>query len=127
MMKSLLIWFTGAVLLLAAASSVQAAPIQDGALNNYKTGWYPNIYKENGPLSCPETCKRWISGTAEQERRMEGEWKGFQINLCKVVELHWGNPLYGSQFNEQAACYYQDMASSSIKSERFHCLCITKQ
>lgn len=129
-MKKLLVALAASVLLVVA-SFAQADPIQDKVLNNYQTGWYPNNYKQKGPLDCPHTCKAWVGGVAEREKSMGADSK--VTHVCKFsnkrIEI---DPdarriqpfLYGNQFDEVPVCYATDMTGEPRKSERFYCLCI---
>lgn len=127
MKKSLILLVCTA--LLSAAAVVQGDPIKDNSLNSYKAGWYPNYYKQKGPLTCPQTCKTWIKGVAEQERSMAIKSKA--THVCKFGDrkqvnelLRSGNYLYGNQFDGTPACYVSDMNGKVQKSEHFYCLCV---
>jgi hypothetical protein len=129
-MKKTLIWLVCTVLLSVAAGA-SADPIQDSSLNDYKAGWYPNYYKEKGPLTCPQTCEIWIKGVAEQENSMAADSKMTQV--CKIGDrgqinkpVRGGRCLYGNQFDKTPACYVTDMNGKVQKSERYYCLCIAK-
>lgn len=118
----MLVW----MVLLSVPAVVQADPIQDNSLNGYKAGWYPNFYKQKGPLICPETCKIWVSGVAEQEKSMAANSK--VTSVCKFsdkVELtRAAGFLYGDQFDGTPVCYVPDMNGKVRKSEKYYCLCI---
>ncbi|MFH2045292.1 MAG: CARDB domain-containing protein [Pseudomonadota bacterium] len=129
-MKKTMIWPVFMILLLLAAV-VQADPIQDNSLNNYKAGWYPNYYKQKGPMTCPETCKIWIQGVPEQEMSMAAKTK--KTNVCKFsyskpINKPVRGPgfLYGNQFDSTPICYAADMSNKPQKSEKYYCLCIAK-
>lgn len=129
-MEKTLIWLVVTVLLSAAAGAL-ADPIQDNSMHGYKAGWYPNYYKEKGPMTCPQTCEAWVKGVAEQENSMAVDSKKTQV--CKFGDrkqfnepVRGGRYLYGNQFDNTPACYVTDMNGKVKKSERFYCLCIAK-
>lgn len=122
-MNKLLTCLSGAVLLLAAAAAAQADPIQDDTLNGCKAGWYPNSYKEQGPLTCARTCAAWVKGAAEGE---VGTKNAKQTHVCKVVNKKQKEHLYGNQFDDSPACLTSDITGKKQKSSQFYCLCVGK-
>ncbi len=129
-MKKTLIWLVCSALLLAAGGAM-ADPIQDNSLNNYRAGWYPNYYKEKGPLSCPQTCEIWVKGVAEHESSMAPDSNTTQV--CKFGDrrqlnelVRGGRFLYGNQFDKTPVCYVADMNGKVQKSDHFYCLCIAR-
>jgi hypothetical protein len=129
-MKKTLICLMCSAFLLAAGGAV-ADPIQDNSLNNYKAGWYPNYYKEKGPLSCPDTCEIWVKGVAERESSMAPDSRTTQV--CKfgdrkpTMELvRGGRFLYGNQFDKTPVCFVADMNGKVKKSDHYYCLCIAR-
>ncbi|MBU1052916.1 MAG: hypothetical protein KKC46_03670 [Proteobacteria bacterium] len=129
-MKKTMIWPVFMILLLLAAV-VQADPVQDNSLNTYKAGWYPNYYKQKGPMTCPETCKIWIQGVPEQEMSVAAKTKS--INVCKFgydkpinKPMRDGGFLYGNQFDKTPVCYTAGMSKKMQTSEKYYCLCIAK-
>lgn len=114
-----------AALLLLVVPETQADPIQDGALSNYKAGWFSNAGR-SGPLTCTETCKLKAEGSlAEYEATFDAPAK--RAFVCKVE----GRPnndvrtwLYGSQFDGRAACYTVGRDLKGSYSERYYCLCV---
>jgi len=114
-----------AALSLIAVPEAQADPIQDGAMNDYKAGWFSNAGR-SGPLTCTETCKLKAEGSlAEYEATFDSPAK--RAFVCKVE----GRPnndvrtwLYGSQFDDRPACYTVGRDLKGSYSERYHCLCV---
>jgi hypothetical protein len=128
-MKKTILWLVIQALLLTVTIA-HADPIQDNTLNNFKTGWFPNYYKQKGPLTCPQTCKIQANGTAEQEKVMMGSIN--KTHVCKVGDrkrtrypVRGEHFIYGNQFDANPACYVSDMRGRVGESERFYCLCIT--
>lgn len=130
MMKKTLIGFVW-VILLSVAAVVLADPIQDKSLNDYKAGWYPNFYKQKGPLTCPETCKIWVTGVAEREMSMAANSK--VTHVCKFSNRTLPNVtrsagfLYGDQFDNTPVCHVTDMNGKARESKQYYCLCIAKK
>lgn len=123
----------GALILGAAAilallpPSVQADPIQDGALASYRAGWFSNAGPQ-GPLSCSDTCKKNAPGTlAEYEASPIPPTK--RAFVCRVAGKPNGNIdtwLYGSQFDTRAACYTTGLDLKGSFTEKYFCLCAAK-
>jgi hypothetical protein len=115
-------------LLALLAVSAQADPIQDGALAAYRAGWFANN-GPSGPLTCSQTCKAKAPGTlAEYEASpVPGTKRSF---LCRVDT---GKPLgslthslYGTQFDERAACYTTGIDLKGSYTKNYFCLCVAK-
>ena len=126
-MQDTLKWLVVVVLLLVSGA-IQADPIQDNALNDYKAGWYPNLYKTK-LLACPDACRYWVDGVAEHEQNLAT--KGGVTNLCKipkyqdVVKPNRGTDfVYGNQPNNTPVCGALDVNGRAVKSKRFFCLCV---
>ena len=123
----------GALILVTAtvvaflALNVHADPIQDGALAPYRAGWFANA-GPRGPLTCAETCKVKAPGTlAEYEASAVPPTK--RAFVCRVA----GKPqrdletwLYGSQFDDRAACYTTGLDLKGSYAEKYLCLCVAK-
>lgn len=112
----------------AATGTVQADPIKDSTLGDYKAGWYPNTYKEQ-LLTCPQACKAWIRGVAEHEPT---GIRGADNNVCKfsygkkpTMPFQARPFLYGNQLDKTPVCYTADTTGTVRKSKQFYCLCIT--
>ena len=124
--RGALILGTAAVLALLPLS-VHADPIQDGALAPYRAGWFPN----NGPagsLTCSETCKAKAPGTlAEYEATFVSVTK--RAFVCRVAGRPKGDIrtwLYGSQFDDRAACYTTGLDLKGSHAPKYFCLCVVK-
>jgi hypothetical protein len=123
----------GALILGAAAilaflvPSVQADPIQDGALASYRAGWFANNSPQ-GALTCAETCKTKAPGTfAEHEASPIPPTK--RAFVCRVAGTPQGDLktwLYGSQFDDRAACYTTGLDLKGSYTPRYFCLCAAK-
>lgn len=123
------------VLALAAyVPALQADPIQDLSMNDYQAGWYPNFYKGEGPMTCPQTCKTWVGAPSESEESFEMDEQTRRTNVCKVTgdegiilepindpKSHW---LYGNQFDDYPACFVYPAGFEPFKSELFMCECV---
>ena len=124
--SSALILGTAAVLALLPLS-VQADPIQDGALAPYRAGWFANN-GPGGPLTCSETCKAKAPGTlAEYEATFVSVTK--RAFVCRVAGRPKGDIrtwLYGSQFDDRAACYTTGLDLKGSYNEKYFCLCVAK-
>ncbi len=115
-------------LLALLAVSAQADPIQDGALAAYRAGWFANN-GPSGPLTCSQTCKAKAPGTlAEYEASPIPSTK--RAFLCRVDK---GAPvgslthsLYGTQFDERAACYTTGIDLKGSYTRDYFCLCVAK-
>jgi hypothetical protein len=117
-----------AILLTLLAVSAQADPIQDGALAVYKAGWFANN-GPSGPLTCSQTCKAKAPGTlAEYEASPVPNTK--RAFLCRVdTGKPLGsltNSLYGTQFDERAACYKTGIDLKGSFTKNYFCLCVAK-
>ncbi|MDG9669021.1 hypothetical protein ONV78_14855 [Hahella sp. CR1] len=118
------------IALLFAISNAFADPIQDSVSNHYKAGWYPNVYENEGPLTCPKTCRAWTGWRAEGERTPYDEHKATYV--CKSNNIDtipsptdrdmW---LYGNQFGDKKACFMGTPSEKTIVSERYYCLCVS--
>jgi len=121
-----LILGTAAVLALVPLN-VHADPIQDGALAPYRAGWFANAGPK-GPLTCSETCKAKAPGTlAEYEASAVPPTK--RAFVCRVAGKPQGNLetwLYGSQFDDRAACYTTGLDLKGSYSLKYFCLCVAK-
>ncbi len=117
-----LILGTAAVLALFALN-VQADPIQDGALASYRAGWFANA-----GLTCAAICKAKAPGTLpEYEASPVPATK--RAFLCRVAGKPKGNIdtwLYGSQFDDRAACYTTGIDLKGSYSQKYFCLCVAK-
>lgn len=119
----------GGALMLAMATvlallprNVQSDPIQDGALASYRAGWFPN----SG--TCAETCKAKAPGSlAEYEASAVPPTK--RAFVCRVAGKPQGDLrtwLYGSQFDDRAACYTTGLDLKGSYAEKYYCLCVVK-
>jgi hypothetical protein len=121
----------------ASAPVLHADPIQDLSMNNYKAGWYPNFYKGEGPLTCPQTCEIWANARSESEQSFEMDEQTRRTNVCKVTrneeiilegiddpKSHW---LYGNQFDDYPVCFVHPVGYEPFKSELFMCECVRPQ
>ncbi|AZZ90323.1 hypothetical protein EUZ85_06165 [Hahella sp. KA22] len=120
-----------AIALLFAISNAFADPIQDGVSNHYKAGWYPNVYGNEGPLTCPKTCRAWTGWRAEGELAPYDDIK--RTYVCKSNNLDtFPSPtdrdvwLYGNQFDEKTACFMGTPHEKTVVSERYYCLCVSE-
>lgn len=127
-MKNELKWLA-MLALLSVTGVVQADPIKDNLLDSYKAGWYPNSH-QNRLMTCPQTCKVWVSGVAEHEKSMGV--KSIETYVCKfgdrrevVKPIRDEHFLYGNQFDKTPVCYTTDMSGKPKKSKQFYCMCIT--
>ncbi|MFA6054887.1 MAG: CARDB domain-containing protein [Thermodesulfovibrionales bacterium] len=126
-MKDALKWLVVTALLLGTGV-VQADPVKDNALDNYKSGWYLNSH-QNELMTCPQTCKVWVNGVAEHENNMGV--KSIETYVCKFVDhkklekpfrvYHF---LYGNQFDKTQVCYATDINGNPKQNKQFYCLCI---
>ena len=116
-----------ATFLTLLAPSVQADPILDGALAPYRAGWFPNT-DPKGPLTCAETCKAKAPGSfAEHEASPIPPTK--RAFVCRVAGQPQGDLktwLYGSQFDDRAACYTTGLDLKGSFNPRYFCLCVIK-
>ena len=121
-----LILGTAAVLALFALT-VHADPIGDGALAPYRAGWFANNGPQ-GPLTCAETCKAKAPGTlAEYEASAVPHTK--RAFVCRVAGKPVNNiatALYGSQFDDRAACYTTGLDLKGSYTDKYFCLCVAK-
>ncbi|WP_144395477.1 CARDB domain-containing protein [Pleionea sediminis] len=120
------------LMLLSLASF--ADPIQDLSMKRYSAGWYPNFYKGEGPLTCPQTCEVWARARAESERSNDLDGQTRRTSVCKVTRekeiilepkndpySHW---LYGNQFDSWPVCHVSTIGIEPFRSEYFMCLCV---
>lgn len=128
------IFFRGGALILGTAAvlgllalNVHADPIQDGALAPYRAGWFDNT-GPRGPLTCAETCKAKAPGTLpEYEASAVPPTK--RAFVCRVTGKPQGNlrtSLYGSQFDDRAACYTTGLDLKGSYDPKYFCLCVAK-
>ena len=116
------------------AVGAQADPIEDLSMKPYQAGWYPNFINGNGPMTCPETCKKWVEARAERERSNVLEPQSEVTHVCKITRdphiilesindpsSHW---LYGNQFDKHPVCYTGMLSGEVKRSEYFMCLCV---
>jgi hypothetical protein len=115
------------VMMILLPVSVLADPIKDSSMNVYKAGWYLN-YHDNKLLTCPETCKASVNGTAESLSSSGGSKKAY---LCKrgvkiEKDLKVKTWLFGNQFDDKKACYLFDQSGKNVSSDVYYCLCTTQ-
>jgi hypothetical protein len=114
----------GTVTVLALlALPVYADPIGDGALAAHRAGWFAN----GGTLTCARTCALKAPGTvAEHEASAVPPTK--RAFVCRVAGKPQGNLqtwLYGSQFDDRAACYTTGLDLKGSFTQKYFCLCST--
>ena len=113
-----------ATILALLAFDVHADPIQDGALAPYRAGWFANA-SPGGPLTCARTCAAKAPGTvAEHEASSVSPTK--RAFVCRVEGKAKDTWLYGSQFDDRAACYTTGLDLKGSYSQRYFCLCVAK-
>ena len=116
-----------ATVLALLALDLHADPIQDGALAPYRAGWFDNSGR-GGPLTCAETCKAKAAGTLpEYEASAVPNTK--RAFVCRVAGKPTGDLrtwLYGSQFDDRAACYTTGLDLKGTHAPRYFCLCVVK-
>jgi len=111
-----------------------ADPIEDLSMKQYKSGWYPNFYKGDGPMSCPKTCEVWVGTKREHEQSSNIDGQTRETSACKVTEKdeiiiegindpssHW---LYGNQFDDYPVCHVLPIGIEPIRKKEFMCLCV---
>ena len=115
---------------------VVADVIEDLSLKHYQIGWFPNFFREKGPLTCPQTCRYWTQGQTraegEQTHQYTDEFK--MTYVCKWTEdeaiieepindpkSHW---MYGNQFDNKTACFVGAPWHQVIDSDHYMCLCV---
>jgi hypothetical protein len=109
--------------LASLALAAHADPINDGALAPYRAGWFANG-SPHGPLSCADTCKAKAPGTiAEHEASAVPPTK--RVFVCRVAG-HLETWLYGSQFDDRAACYTTGLDLKGSYEKKYFCLCVAK-
>ncbi|HZF09227.1 MAG TPA: hypothetical protein VFE33_10605 [Thermoanaerobaculia bacterium] len=122
--KSSLVLWGAAMILALLAVNAQADPIQDGALAPYRAGWFSNAGPH--PLTCADTCKAKAPGSiAEHEASAVPPTK--RAFVCRVAgkpEGHLETWLYGSQFDDRAACYTTGLDLKGSYNPRYFCLCV---
>ena len=113
-----------ATALVFLALTAHADPIQDGALAPYRAGWFNN----GGSMTCAETCKAKAPGTLpEYEPSPISPTK--RAFLCRVAGKPNGDLrtwLYGSQFDDRAACYTTGLDLKGSHAPKYFCLCVAK-
>lgn len=113
---------TVATILVLLSLNVHADPIQDGAIAPYRAGWFANTG------TCADTCKAKAPGTlAEYEASAVPATK--RAFVCRVAGKPAGNIptwLYGSQFDDRAACYTTGLDLKGSYSQKYFCLCVAK-
>ncbi|HEV8578452.1 MAG TPA: hypothetical protein VGX68_05160 [Thermoanaerobaculia bacterium] len=113
-----------AAVLVFLALAVSADPIGDGALAPYRAGWFSN----GGTMTCAATCKAKAPGTlAEYEPSAVPPTK--RAFVCRVAGKPVNNLqtwLYGSQFDDRAACYTTGLDLKGSYTKTYFCLCVAK-
>lgn len=122
------------VLLAFTSQSLFADPIEDLSMKDYKAGWYPNFYKQKGPLTCAQTCKAWVGTEAEGEQSGDLTPNYPETDVCKITDneklvyyaqndpkSHW---LYGNQFVDKPVCYSATSYGEIMESQFYMCLCV---
>ncbi len=111
-----------AAVLMMFALHLHADPIQDGALAAYRAGWFANAG------SCADTCKAKAPGSlAEYEASAVPHTK--RAFVCRVEGKPQGDLrtwLYGSQFDDRAACYTTGLDLKGSFAAKYFCLCVVK-
>jgi hypothetical protein len=111
-----------AAVLMTLALNLHADPIQDGALAAYRAGWFANTG------TCAETCKAKTPGSlAEYEASPVPHTK--RAFVCRVAGKSQGDIrtwLYGSQFDDRAACYTTGLDLKGSHAPKYFCLCVVK-
>jgi hypothetical protein len=111
-----------AAVLMTLALNLHADPIQDGALASYRAGWFANTG------SCADTCKAKAPGSlAEYEASAVPHTK--RAFVCRVEGKPNGDIrtwLYGSQFDDRAACYTTGLDLKGSYAQKYFCLCVVK-
>lgn len=129
-MKHLILLFTGIFISVLSF----ADPIEDLSMKGYKAGWYPNFYKGYGPMTCPQTCKRWVGTQSEHEASQNVDGQSERANVCKITrdesiileprndpKSHW---IYGSQYDDYPVCFANSLGYGPVQSRLFMCECV---
>lgn len=112
------------IVLLLAVPGAKADPIKNSSMDPYRAGWYSNASR-GGPLTCAETCKQKANALPEHEPSAEPVPK--RAFLCKVQGKPKDNLrtwLYGSQFDDRAACYTVGLDLKGSYEDSYFCLCV---
>lgn len=125
-------WALVAVLAMTATAS--ADPIRDLSMDTYSAGWFPNYYRNQGPMTCPRACRAWTGAPAEGERAQELSEPAERGYVCKVTRdpaivqkpldeprAHW---IYGTQYDDLPVCYATQKFGGAWLSREFMCLCV---
>jgi hypothetical protein len=129
-MKSLLIVIFSGLL----SHMVLADPISDLSMKHYRSGWFPNFYQGDGPLSCAQACEKWVGAASEHEASREIDGQSDRADVCKVTrdksivtdpreepDSHW---LYGSQYDDYPVCFIHSLGYGSVQSKFYMCQCV---
>ena len=122
------------IILILSSLPLLSDPIEDLSMKNYRAGWYPNFYKGNGPLTCPEACKVWVGSEREHEQSGDIDGQTRETSVCKVTNKeeiiiegindpssHW---LYGNQFDDYPVCHVLPIGIEPVRSKAYMCLCV---
>ena len=112
-----------------------ADPIEDLSMKNFKAGWYPNFYKQKGPMTCPRTCEVWVGAPREHEQSGDIDGQTKETSVCKITnkdeiiyegindpKSHW---LYGNQFDDYPVCHVLPIGIEPVRKKEFMCLCVS--
>jgi len=125
--KTIALWLfvaaaAGAVLLVVAPQPASGDPIDDSQLKPYRAGWFSNVEAQNY-LTCAETCKTKAKAVPEHEASAVPPTKRAFVCRAPGKPSGW---LYGSQFDDRAACYTVGLDLKGSYSERYMCLCVAQ-
>ncbi len=122
------------LLVFFVSPSLLADPIEDLSMKNYQAGWFPNFYKDKGPLTCAETCKIWTSTRQESEQSTDIDGQSKHASVCKITRdkeivlkpindpaSHW---IYGNQFDDWPVCHVSSLGYGEVRSELYFCECV---
>lgn len=107
----------GAAAIVAAGAAV-AAPIPNGSFAQQTSGWF-----DGSELTCPQICKQQAAVAESEKNTMPVVQVSY---VCKIRKAEGGayRWLFGSQFDDRAACYTTDRDLKGSYSQTFYCLCV---
>jgi len=125
--KTIAVWLfvavaAAAVLLVVAPQPASGDPIEDSQLKPYRAGWFSNVEGKEY-LTCSQTCTTKAKAVPEHEA--SGVPTAKRAFVCRATGKSTGW-LYGSQFDDRAACYTVGLDLKGSYSNRYMCLCVAQ-
>ncbi len=120
LLTGLLATAAAVAIVVVGQSRAVADPVNDSSLAPHRAGWYANDARPKS-LTCADTCQTKAKALAEYEASAVPPTKRAFVCRVAVTADRW---LYGSQFDDRAACYTVGLDLKGTYNENYMCLCV---